>query len=338
MEQPTKKISTYIVKILNGMAQGLFASLIIGLIIKQFGLYLNAAIVIQLGQIAQYMMGPAIGVGVALSVGAPPLAIFASAIVGAIGAGTFVFEASLLSNVIIGEPVGALLAALIGAEVGKRIAGKTKVDIILIPLIVIVTGAITGLFLSPVVAALMNAIGALINHLTTLYPIPMGIMVAVVVGMVLTLPISSAAICISLGISGLAAGAATVGCCAQMIGFACSGYKENKIGGLISQGLGTSMIQMPNIVKNWRIWVPPTLTAAILGPLATTIFQMKNNAPGAGMGTSGLVGQINTIAVMGIESWWKIGLLHFLLPAILSLLISQFMRKKEWIKDGDYVL
>ncbi|MDD4219114.1 MAG: PTS sugar transporter subunit IIC [Sphaerochaetaceae bacterium] len=338
MEQPTKKISTYIVKILNGMAQGLFASLIIGLIIKQFGLYLNAAIVIQLGQIAQYMMGPAIGVGVALSVGAPPLAIFASAIVGAIGAGTFVFEASLLSKVIIGEPVGALLAALIGAEVGKRIAGKTKVDIILIPLIVIVTGAITGLFLSPVVAALMNAIGALINHLTTLYPIPMGIMVAVVVGMVLTLPISSAAICISLGISGLAAGAATVGCCAQMIGFACSGYKENKIGGLISQGLGTSMIQMPNIVKNWRIWVPPTLTAAILGPLATTIFQMKNNAPGAGMGTSGLVGQINTIAVMGIESWWKIGLLHFLLPAILSLLISQFMRKKEWIKDGDYVL
>ncbi|MDD2297778.1 MAG: PTS sugar transporter subunit IIC [Sphaerochaetaceae bacterium] len=338
MEQPTKKISTYIVKILNGMAQGLFASLIIGLIIKQFGLYLNAAIVIQLGQIAQYMMGPAIGVGVALSVGAPPLAIFASAIVGAIGAGTFVFEASLLSKVIIGEPVGALLAALIGAEVGKRIAGKTKVDIILIPLIVIVTGAITGLFLSPVVAALMNAIGALINHLTTHYPIPMGIMVAVVVGMVLTLPISSAAICISLGISGLAAGAATVGCCAQMIGFACSGYKENKIGGLISQGLGTSMIQMPNIVKNWRIWVPPTLTAAILGPLATTIFQMKNNAPGAGMGTSGLVGQINTIAVMGIESWWKIGLLHFLLPAILSLLISQFMRKKEWIKDGDYVL
>jgi uncharacterized membrane protein len=271
-------------------------------------------------------------------VGAPPLAIFASAIVGAIGAGTFVFEASLLSKVIIGEPVGALLAALVGAEVGKRIAGKTKVDIILIPLIVIVTGAITGLFLSPVVAALMNAIGALINHLTTLYPIPMGIMVAVVVGMVLTLPISSAAICISLGISGLAAGAATVGCCAQMIGFACSGYKENKIGGLISQGLGTSMIQMPNIVKNWRIWVPPTLTAAILGPLATTIFQMKNNAPGAGMGTSGLVGQINTIAVMGIESWWKIGLLHFLLPAILSLLISQFMRKKEWIKDGDYVL
>ena len=338
MKQSTGNISTYIVKVLNGMAQGLFASLIIGLIIRQIGLYLNSTIIMQLGQVAQYMMGPAIGVGVALSVGAPPLAVFASAIVGAVGAGSFVFEASLFSKVIIGEPVGALVASLVGAEVGKRIAGKTKVDILLIPLFVIASGAVTGLFLSPVIAALMHAIGAFINHLTTLYPIPMGILVSVVVGMVLTLPISSAAICISLGISGLAAGAATVGCCAQMIGFACSGYKENKIGGLISQGLGTSMIQMPNIVKNWRIWIPPTLTAGILGPLATTIFQMQNNAPGAGMGTSGLIGQINTIAVMGIESWWKIALLHFLFPATLSLVISQIMRKKGWIKEGDMKL
>ena len=338
MEQPTNKVTAYTVKVLNGMAQGLFASLIIGLIIKQVGLYLDSDVIMQIGQIAQDMMGPAIGVGVALSVGAPPLAVFASAVVGAVGAGTFVFDASLLSKVIIGEPVGALLASLVGAEVGKRIAGKTKVDILLIPLFVIVSGTVTGLFLSPVVAAFMNAIGSLINHLTTLYPIPMGIMVSVVVGMVLTLPISSAAICISLGISGLAAGAATVGCCAQMVGFACSGFKENKIGGLISQGLGTSMIQMPNIVKNWRIWIPPTLTAGILGPLATTIFQMENNASGSGMGTSGLVGQINTLAVMGIGSWWKIALLHFLLPAILSLLLSQVMRKKGWIHDGDYLL
>ncbi|MBI9095496.1 MAG: PTS sugar transporter subunit IIC [Sphaerochaeta sp.] len=338
MEQPRNKVTAYMVKVLNGMAQGLFASLIIGLIIKQVGLYLDSDVIMQIGQIAQYMMGPAIGVGVALSVGAPPLAVFASAVVGAVGAGTFVFDASLLSKVIIGEPVGALLASLVGAEVGKRIAGKTKVDILLIPLFVIVSGTVTGLFLSPVVAAFMNAIGSLINHLTTLYPIPMGIMVAIVVGMVLTLPISSAAICISLGISGLAAGAATVGCCAQMVGFACSGFKENKIGGLISQGLGTSMIQMPNIVKNWRIWIPPTLTAGILGPLATTIFQMENNASGAGMGTSGLVGQINTLAVMGVGSWWKIALLHVLLPALISLLLSQMMRKKGWIRDGDYLL
>ncbi len=338
MEQPTNKVAAYTVKVLNGMAQGLFASLIIGLIIKQAGLYLGSTMIMQLGQIAQLLMGPAIGVGVALSVGAPPLAIFASAVVGAVGAGTFVFDASLLSKVIIGEPVGALLASLVGAEVGKRIAGRTKVDIIAVPLLVILAGSLTGLFLSPLVAAFMNALGEFINQLTTLYPIPMGIMVSVVVGMVLTLPLSSAAICISLGISGLAAGAATVGCCSQMIGFACSGYKENKVGGLISQGLGTSMIQMPNIVRNWRIWIPPTLTAAILGPFATTLFKMENNAPGAGMGTSGLVGQINTLAVMGLDSWWKVALLHFLLPALLSLAFSHFMRRKGWIRDGDYAL
>lgn len=338
MEQQTNKFAAYLVQVLNGMAQGLFASLIIGLIIKQAGLYLDSQILIQLGQIAQYMMGPAIGVGVALSVGAPPLAIFASAVVGSVGAGTFVFEGALFSKVLIGEPVGALLASLVGAEAGKRIAGKTKVDILLIPLFVIIAGAVTGLFLSPVVASFMNAIGALISQLTTLYPIPMGILVSVTVGMLLTLPISSAAICISLGISGLAAGAATVGCCSQMIGFACSGYKENKVGGLISLGLGTSMLQVPNIIKNWKIWIPPTLTAAILGPFATTVFQMENNAPGAGMGTSGLVGQINTLAVMGIESWWKIALLHFLLPAIISLALSQALRKRGWIQDGDYLL
>lgn len=339
MKQPTHNVAAaYTVQVLNGMAQGLFASLIIGLIIRQVGLYLDSAIIMQLGQTAQYMMGPSIGVGVALSVGAPPLAVFASAVVGAVGAGTFGFEAALLSKVVIGEPVGALLASLAGAELGKRVAGKTKVDIILVPLTVIAVGAVTGLFLSPLVATFMNAIGALITHLTALYPIPMGILVSIVVGMLLTLPISSAAICISLGISGLAAGAATVGCCCQMIGFACSGFKENGVGGLISQGLGTSMIQMPNIVKNWRIWIPPTLTAGILGPFATTIFQMQNNAPGSGMGTSGLVGQINTLAVMGLGSWWKIGLLHFLLPALLSLVISQGLRKKGWIRDGDYAL
>ncbi|MGD1832466.1 MAG: PTS transporter subunit IIC [Sphaerochaetaceae bacterium] len=338
MEQQSGKVSSYIVKILNGMAQGLFASLIIGLIIKQIGLYIDSSLIMQFGQIAQYLMGPAIGVGVAMAVGAPPLAVFASAVTGAVGAGTFVFEAGMLIKVVIGEPVGALLASLLGAEVGRRIAGKTKVDILLVPIVVISVGAFTGVFLSPVVSAMMNAIGAFINRLTLLYPIPMGIAVAAVVGMVLTLPISSAAICISLGISGLAAGAATVGCASQMVGFAVSGYKENRVGGLISQGLGTSMIQMPNIVKNWKIWIPPTLTAAILGPFATTLFQMENNAAGAGMGTSGLVGQINTLAVMGNESWWKILLLHFLFPGVLSLIFSTVMRKRGWIRNGDYLL
>ncbi len=337
-KQPKSTAGEYIVRILNGMAQGLFASLIIGLIIKQIGTYADIEMLARFGQAAQYLMGPAIGVGVAVAVKAPPLGIFCAAVTGAIGAGTFVWDGAIASRIIIGEPVGALLAGLAGAEASKLIAGKTKVDIILVPLTSILIGGLIGVFLAPLVAAMMSAIGAFINTLTTLYPFPMGVLVATTVGMVLTLPISSAAVCISLGISGLAAGAATVGCCAQMVGFAVSSYRENKLGGLISQGLGTSMLQMPNIVKNWRIWIPPTLTAAILGPLSTMLFKMENNAAGAGMGTSGLVGQFNTIAVMGPEAWWKILLLHALLPAILAFSISEFMRKRGWIKSGDLKL
>ena len=333
-----KPIGDYIVRILNGMAQGLFASLIIGLIIKQIGNYAGIEALARFGQAAQYLMGPAIGVGVAVAVKAPPLGIFCAAVTGAIGAGTFVWDGTVASKVIVGEPVGALLASLAGAEAAKRIAGKTQVDIILVPLTTILIGGLVGIFLAPAVSAMMGAIGAFINKLTTLYPFPMGVLVASVVGMVLTLPISSAAICISLGINGLAAGAATVGCSAQMVGFAVTSYRENRFGGLISQGLGTSMLQMPNIVRNWRIWIPPTLTAAILGPLSTVVFKMENNAAGAGMGTSGLVGQFNTIAVMGPQAWWKILILHFLLPGVLSLFFSEIMRKKQWIKMGDMKL
>jgi uncharacterized membrane protein len=332
------KISQWVVKILDGMARGLFASLIIGLIIKQIGTYSGIVLLQRFGQTAQYMMGPAIGVGVAYAIGAPALGIFASAATGAVGAGTIVFDSAMKATLAIGEPVGALVAALVGAFAARLIAGKTKVDILLVPLATIVCGALVGVFLAPAIAAMMRAIGAFVNSLTTLYPIPMGILVSVVVGIILTLPISSAAICISLGISGLAAGAATVGCCAQMIGFAFASYKDNGIGGLVSQGLGTSMIQMPNIVRNWRIWIPATLTAAILGPFATTVFQMENNPAGAGMGTSGLVGQFNTLAVMGPQSWWKILLLHFVLPAVLAALIAAFMRAKGWIKTGDMKL
>lgn len=210
MDKDIKKprsISQYIVRILDGMARGLFASLIIGLIIKQIGTYAHIDLLVRFGQTAQYLLGPAIGVGVALSVGCSPLGVFASAVTGAIGAGTLVWEGAVLTGFSIGEPVGALLAALAGAEASRLIAGRTKVDIILVPFVTILIGGLVGVFLAPVVAAMMRAIGAFINTLTTLYPLPMGILVSVVVGMVLTLPISSAAICISLGISGLAAGA-----------------------------------------------------------------------------------------------------------------------------------
>lgn len=339
VEKTGRHIGDSVVNVLNGMAQGLFASLIIGLIIKQIGHYTHISLLENFGQIAQYMTGPAIGVGVAVALKAPNLAVFASACCGAIGAGTIVLgEGATFIKLTLGEPLGACIAAIAGAYCGKKIAGKTKVDIILVPLTTIVVGALVGTFISPVVSAFMSAIGAFINKLTTLYPLPMGILVSTVVGMVLTLPISSAAICISLGLDGLAAGAACVGCCCQMIGFAVSSYRENGVGGLISQGLGTSMLQIPNIWKNWKIWIPPTLASAIIGPVSTCIFKMTNNASGAGMGTSGLVGQFNAVAVMGAGSIWKIVIVHFLLPALVSFLISEFMRKKNWIKDGDMLL
>lgn len=338
MEEKEKSgIGTSIVSILNGMAQGLFASLIIGLILKQIGTYLGISTLVEFGMVAQYLTGPAIGVGVAVSLGAPNLAKFSAAAVGAIGAGTFVFAGEGIS-LTLGEPLGACVAAVFGALAGRFISGRTKVDILLVPIVTIVIGGLVGIFISPVVSAIMGAIGTLINSLTTLYPLPMGILVSTVVGMVLTLPISSAAICISLGLDGLAAGAACAGCCCQMIGFAVSSYRENRLGGLISQGLGTSMLQIPNIWKNWKIWIPATLASAIVGPISTCIFKMTNNASGAGMGTSGLVGQFNAVAVMGIQAWPQILFVHFLLPAAFSLIISEFMRKKGWIKDGDMLL
>lgn len=334
-----KQAGDYIINVLNGMAQGLFASLIIGLIIFQIGKLINLSFLMSFGKVAQYLTGPAIGIGVAVFVGAPRLGIFCSAVAGAIGAGTFVLgDGGELIKIAIGEPVGATLAALAGAEMAKLVGGKTKVDIMVIPLVTIIVGGLVGVFVSPVVSTMMKGIGLFINKLTTLYPLPMGILVSAVVGMVLTLPISSAAICISLGLSGLAAGAATVGCCSQMIGFAVSSYKENKMGGLISQGIGTSMLQVPNIVRNWKIWIPPTLTAAILGPIATIVFKMENNSAGAGMGTSGFVGQFNTISTMGSKAIIPVLLLHFLLPAILSYSIAKYMRAKGYIKDGDMLI
>ena len=334
-----KQVGVYITRVLSGMAQGLFASLIIGLIIKQIGHYSNLLLLEQIGMVAQYLTGPAIGVGVALAVGAPPLGVLCSAVAAAVGAGTFVLgDGPSILKMALGEPVGAMLAGLVGAEVSKKVSGKTGVDIILVPLATILIGALVGHFIAPPISAMMKYLGAFINSLTMLYPLPMGILVSTVVGMILTLPISSAAICISLGLNGLAAGAAVVGCSCQMIGFAVSSYRENKIGGLISQGLGTSMLQIPNIWKNPLIWIPPTLTSAILGPVSTMVFKMENNSAGAGMGTSGLVGQFNAIAVMGFQAWPQILLMHFILPAVITLVFSTFMRKKGWIKDGDMLL
>lgn len=327
-------MKNYIIKILNGMALGLFSSLIIGLILKQIGTLLELEILINMGSIAQFMMGPAIGAAVASSIGAPPLGIFASIITGAIGAGTFkVVDGTTL--IIIGEPVGALVASYIGAEISKLVSGKTKVDIVLIPALTIISGGIAGIYVAPVISKFMTGIGTIINIATEQDPIPMGILVSVLMGIMLTLPISSAAIAISLGLSGLAAGAATVGCSVQMIGFAVISFKENGIGGFIAQGFGTSMLQIPNIIKNPRIWIPPIIASAILGPISTVVFEMQNNKLGAGMGTSGLVGQFATLETMGMSGMIGILVLHFILPSIITLIISSWMRKKGLIKIND---
>ena len=332
-------IQNYIVKILNGMALGLFSSLLIGLIIKQIGTLFGIGILIDFGNVAQKLMGPAIGAGVGYSVGAPPLGIFASVVAGTIGAGSISFDgATAIINT--GEPVGALIAALAGAEFSKLIAGKTKLDIVLVPSGTIIVGGLIGNYVAPYIARFMTYIGSFINMATELHPIPMGILVSVIMGIILTLPISSAALAISLKLSGLAAGAATVGCAANMIGFACASYKENGFGGLIAQGLGTSMLQISNIIKNPLIWIPAIVASAILGPISSYLLRMTSNSIGAGMGTSGLVGQFAMVDVMGASprTLILILLMHFILPGAISLGVANFMRSKGWIKAGDMKL
>lgn len=338
MDNQKRGVKEYFIKVLNGMALGLFASLLIGLILKQIGVLLKIDVLVAFGQVSQFMMGPAIGAGVAYSLGASPLGIFASVVTGAIGAQTIKIGdgGAFIAN--IGEPVGALVASLVGAEISKLVQGKTKVDIVLVPASAIIVGGLTGYYLAPVVAQFMALIGSMVNFATEQRPIPMGILVSVLMGIILTAPISSAAIAISLGLSELAAGAAIVGCSSHMIGFAVASYRENGIGGFIAQGLGTSMLQISNIIKNPKIIIPPIITSAILGPVATYIFKMEGTKVGAGMGTSGLVGQFSTIDAMGSKGIPGIILLHFILPAVITLIISEFMRKKGWIKYGDMKL
>ena len=330
-----KGLKRYFLDALSAMALGLFASLIIGLILSQLSKIPSLAFLKEFAEIISAkspVVGSAIGVAIAWGLKVTPLTMFSCAATGAFG---YMYMG--------GGPVGAFIAAVIGAELGNFVSGKTKLDIVIVPIITIVTGSIAGKFVGPYISVLMTDIGEVINSATTLMPIPMGITVSTLMGLALTAPISSAAIAISLKMSGLAAGAATVGCSAQMIGFAVSSYRENKISGLVSQGLGTSMLQVPNIIRRPQVWIPPTLAGAILGPLATTIFSMKNNSLGAGMGTSGLVGQFGTLAAMqGSQPTsvivLKILLLHFIAPAVLTLLFSEIMRKKGWISEGDLKL
>ena len=330
---------------LSAMAQGLFCTLIIGTILAQIASYIPGtvgALLASIASLAKVLTGAGIGVAVASRFKRSPMVTVSAAVAGLVGAfaSTIITGTAVTLTALPGEPLGAFLAAFAAQEIGTLVSGKTKLDILVTPLVTILSGSAIGLLVGPPVTALMNSIGAAVNWGTEQQPLLMGIVVAVLMGLALTLPISSAAIGVSLGLSGLAAGAAVVGCAAQMIGFAVASYRENKFGGLIAQGIGTSMLQIPNIMRHPQIWIPATLTSAILGPIATTLFSMTCNATGAGMGTSGLVGPIMTFQTMtaagtdAVTTLLYIALLQFVFPAVLALGISEAMRKLGWIKRG----
>ncbi|MDD3186197.1 MAG: PTS sugar transporter subunit IIC [Anaerostipes sp.] len=338
---------------LTGMAHGLFATLIIGTIMEQAGTIMGGDIgklLVMIAAVSKALTGAGIGVGVAVKFGEFTLVTVSAASAGMIGA----FASKLLAHTVIssngvllsgpGEPLGAFIAAYVGIEIGRLISGKTKLDIILTPLVTIITGGALGLFVGPWVSKLMLKLGEAIQWGTEQQPFLMGIIVAVLMGMILTLPISSAALGIILNLTGISAGAAAVGCSAQMIGFAVASFRENGVGGLVAQGLGTSMLQVPNIVRKPLIWIPPILTSAILGPISTVVLKMTNNAIGSGMGTAGLVGQImgyKTMVSSGISNTTTIIMIiamHIIAPAILTYFFAEGMRRMGLIKSGDMKL
>ncbi|MDD6478711.1 MAG: PTS sugar transporter subunit IIC [Oscillospiraceae bacterium] len=332
---------------LSGMAYGLFSTLIIGTIICQIASLIGNNAVAQylnaMGSVAKTLTGAGIGVGVACKLKSSPLTAVAAAVCGMIGAfpnlanGAFVVGKP-------GEPLGAFIAAYVAIEIGALVSGKTKVDIIVTPISCVITGAAAGYFVGPYISLAMTWLGNLVNVNVEKYPILGGIAISILMGVILTLPISSAAIGVSMGITGLAAGAATVGCCCNMVGFAVMSYRENKFGGLIAQGLGTSMLQVPNLVRKPILWLPPVISSAILGPISSAVLKMVSNPVGSGMGSAGLVGQFmayDSMIAAGVSpaiTIIEILVMHFILPGALTLVISEAMRKMKLIKFGDLKL
>ena len=327
----------YFITALSYMALGLFSSLIIGLIINTLGEqlehFLGASSIseffIEMGTFAMdgKIVGGAIGIAVAYSLKAPPLVLFSTLFAGAFGYS-------------LGGPVGAYVSVLFATEFGKIVSKETRVDIIVTPLVTIVVGYVVGKFIGPPIGAFMTGLGEIINWSTNQQPFVMGIIVSVLMGWALTAPISSAAVAIMLSLDGLAAGAAVIGCSAQMVGFAVSSYRENGVGGLIAQGIGTSMLQVANIIKRPLIMIPPTVASIVMAPIGTVWLQMTNNSSGAGMGTSGLVGQVMAFQTMGFTFpvLLQVLFVHIIGPALVSLLVSEWMRRKGLIKYGDLAL
>ncbi len=318
-------VQTYFIDALGAMAFGLFASLLIGTIFATLGEKSGIEIFNTIAEYAKGATGAALGVSIAYALKAPQLVLFSAATVGIAGNA-------------LGGPVGALIATIISTELGKMISKETRVDILATPAVTIISGVLAAQFVGPGVSAFMTAFGNLVKTATVMQPLFMGILVSALIGIALTLPISSAAICIMLSLDGIAGGAATAGCCAQMVGFACLKLPRKRWGGLLAQGLGTSMLQMGNIVKNPRIWIAPTVVSMITGPLSTLVFQLENIPAGSGMGTCGLVGPIGIYTAMpdgGARMWAGILLICFVIPAILTPILGEILRKMGWIKDGD---
>ena len=328
----------YGIDAMGAMAQGLFASLLIGTMIKTLGQQLSLDFLTSIGgDYASAMAGPAMACAIGYALKADPLVLFSLITVG--------FSSNKLGGA--GGPLAVYFIAIIASELGQLVSKKTKVDIIVTPAVTIIAGVGLSMLIAPAIGTAASAVGEMIKWATTQQPFLMGILVSVLVGIALTLPISSAAICAALSLTGLAGGAAVAGCCAQMVGFAVMSFRENGVGGLISQGLGTSMLQMPNIIRNPRIWLPPILASAVTGPIATCIFKLEMNGPAvsSGMGTCGLVGQIGVITgwsetgyAAGAMDWLGLLLICFVLPAILSVLFCLLFRRIGWIKDGDMKL
>ena len=357
----------YFIKAMGAMALGLFASLLIGTIFDTVATYANLPFLATVASYAKAATGMAIGVAIAHALGAHPLVMFSAAAVGAMAnaMGAVILDGAILTWAATAKgeqgvfysagPAGAFFAVIIACEIGMLVSKKTKVDVLVTPVVTILCGFGASWLLCPLVSYVMYYLGVFIATATTLQPLLMGIVISVVVGVILTLPISSAAICAMIFSQAaidaaaqagtdegllLAGGAAAVGCCAQMVGFAVASFRENKWGGIVSQGLGTSMLQMGNIVRRPQIWIPPTLAAAIIGPVSTMVFKLKCAGVAAGMGTCGMVGPIGVINATekGPMLWIGLALCCIVLPAVLSLIFSEIMRKLGWIKAGDMLL
>ena len=332
----------YFIDTMSSMAMGLFASLLISTIFSTLATWTEAGLFKDAATFSQSVTGAALGVSVAYALKAPPLVLFSAAAVGFAGnglGGTFLLGG--VEKTLTAGPAGAFVAALIAVELGKIVSKETKVDILVTPIVTILSGTLVAKLVCPAIAYVMYGIGSFVNTATEMRPFIMGIIVSVVVGMVLTLPISSAALCAMIGISGLAGGAATAGCCAQMIGFAVISFRENGWGGLVAQGLGTSMLQMGNICRRPTIWIAPTLAAAVTGPIATLVFKLQCVGVSAGMGTCGLVGPLGIISAMGTEDpmmWLGIALVCVVLPALFAFIFNEILRRIGLVKDGDMKL